>query len=193
MTKDEVRKALLKQRAQAHGSEDGHALHRGRDWVASKLSQGQILGAYRPIRSECDPNPLYHGLDIAMAFPRVMAPDTPLTFFQTSGEQDFEPGSFGVLEPKTDLPKVIPDMILVPLVGFDSAGFRLGYGGGFYDRTLAKYRALKSVLAVGVAYEGQLSAQPLNFEVTDLALDALVTPKQLYEFSGGAAKVSPWS
>ena len=76
--------------------------------------------------------------------------------------------------PEETAPEVLPDVLLVPLLAFDSRGYRLGYGGGFYDRTLEKLRALKKVTAVGVAYQAQMTDEvPLGEH--DAPLDYVMT------------------
>ena len=62
---------------------------------------------------------------------------------------------WGIAEPKADKPALEPDIVLVPLLAFDAAGRRLGYGGGYYDRTLRGLRARKPIVAVGLAYDAQ--------------------------------------
>ena len=200
MDKTSLRKALMAQRRTAQQQERRNALthHEAMTaWLRAQLPQPAVLGSYKPIRSESDPGPLLAQLaqqeGLRLAFPRVLGQGLPLTFLHTTTASDFEAGAFGVLEPKLTRPEAVPDVLLVPLVGFDQAGYRLGYGGGFYDRTLAKLRALKPILACGFAYDGQLSAQRLDFEPTDLALDAVMTPTRLYDFRGQAPEVRPWS
>ena len=198
MTKHEVRKALLAARKQAHAHAAPSEEHLApmADWLTAHIgvavpADGHV-GSYQPLGTERDPRPLTDRLHLPLAFPKVLGPAQPLAFFAASAPQDFAPGAFGVLEPVPSLPQVVPAAILVPLVGFDRAGYRLGYGGGFYDRTLAKFRALGHVFAVGFAYDEQLSAAALNFEPTDLGLDAVMTPTQVYEF-GVPPRVTPWS
>jgi 5-formyltetrahydrofolate cyclo-ligase len=85
------------------------------------------------------------------------------------------PGIWNIPVPPETSPEVLPDVLLVPMLAFDRRGYRLGYGGGFYDRTLVKLRALKPVLAVGVAYAAQEVAevlrapydQPLDYVMTE--------------------------
>ena len=87
------------------------------------------------------------------------------------------PGPLGYQIPPEEAPEVQPDVLLVPLLAFDRRGFRLGYGGGFYDRTLEKLRALKKVTAIGVAYAGQeIDAVP--YEEFDQRLDWIMTEKE---------------
>jgi 5-formyltetrahydrofolate cyclo-ligase len=84
-------------------------------------------------------------------------------------------GVWGIPEPKADKPVLEPNVLLVPLLAFDARGGRLGYGGGFYDRTLAGLRAKKPIVAIGLAYdEQQVDAVPhLDY---DQRLDWVLTP-----------------
>ena len=87
------------------------------------------------------------------------------------------PGAFGIHEPLDIWPRAMPDLLLVPLLAFDAAGHRLGYGGGFYDRTLA----LLKVPAIGIAYAGQEVAS-LPHEAHDRTLDMVLTEQGLRRF-----------
>jgi 5-formyltetrahydrofolate cyclo-ligase len=78
--------------------------------------------------------------------------------------------------PLLSAPEVEPDVLLVPLLAFDKAGYRLGYGGGFYDATLAKLRAKKPIIAIGVAYADQEVAD-VPHEAHDMKLDYVMTEK----------------
>jgi 5-formyltetrahydrofolate cyclo-ligase len=84
-------------------------------------------------------------------------------------------GVWGIAEPKADKPQVEPDVVLVPLLAFDRRGWRLGYGGGFYDRTLAGLRRRKPIVAVGLAYDGQEVDAVPRLEY-DQRLDWVLTP-----------------
>ncbi|MEL7215273.1 MAG: 5-formyltetrahydrofolate cyclo-ligase, partial [Pseudomonadota bacterium] len=77
------------------------------------------------------------------------------------------------------------DLLIVPLVAFDADANRMGYGGGFYDRTLERLRAQRVVRALGFAYAGQMSPEPLPLEPTDQPLDGVITETGLV---GGAAR-----
>jgi 5-formyltetrahydrofolate cyclo-ligase len=82
-------------------------------------------------------------------------------------------GPFGILVPENG-EEIVPDVLIVPLAAFDDRGVRLGYGGGFYDRTLAELKARAEVHAVGFAYSAQHEVS-LPYEATDVPLDAVVT------------------
>ncbi len=87
-----------------------------------------------------------------------------------------ETGVLKILVPLASAPEVEPDVLLVPLLAFDKAGYRLGYGGGFYDATLAMLRAKKTITAIGVAYSGQEVAD-VPHEAHDMKLDYVMTEK----------------
>jgi len=90
-------------------------------------------------------------------------------------------GAFGITEPRPDWPRAFPSVLLVPLLAFDARGYRLGYGGGYYDRTLALFRAEREIAAIGIAYAGQeVSAVP--YEPSDEKLDMVVTETGLRRF-----------
>jgi len=141
------------------------------------LPNGAIVGGYAALPGEADPRLLLKRLEekgYAIALPRVVAKDAPLSFHLWHDGQPLAPGAFGVPEPSPDWPAVAPRVLLVPLLAFDRRGHRLGYGGGYYDRTLAALRAKAALLAIGIAYAGQevaaLPAQP-----HDQRLDGILT------------------
>jgi 5-formyltetrahydrofolate cyclo-ligase len=90
---------------------------------------------------------------------------------------------WGISEPLPDKPVLEPDVVLVPLLAFDTQGFRLGYGGGFYDRTLARLRAIKPVVAVGIAYD-ELKVDAVPHRSYDERLDWVLTPSGPQRCSG---------
>ena len=108
-----------------------------------------------------------------------MGKDQPLDFHHVPDGEVLAPGSFGIPEPLESWPRAVPDVLLVPLLAFDSSGHRLGYGGGFYDRTLA----LLKVPAIGIAYAGQQVAS-LPYAAHDRRLNAVLTERGLTEFRG---------
>ena len=109
----------------------------------------------------------------ALALPIIGARQAPLTFRAWRPGDDLTTGSLGIRQP-TRGDEADPDILFVPLVAFDGNGRRLGYGGGFYDRTLAALRSRKPVLAVGLAFSAQcMPALPV--EAHDMPLDAVLT------------------
>jgi 5-formyltetrahydrofolate cyclo-ligase len=139
-----------------------------------------LVGAYWPIRGEFDPLPyLRRAIDAgaAGALPAVVAMRAPLEFRPWTPQTRMSPGRWDTLHPQ-DGPAVTPLALLIPLVGFDAAGHRLGYGGGFYDRTLATL--MPRPLAIGVGFElGRLpSFAP---EAHDQRMDMMVTEAGVIE------------
>lgn len=147
-------------------------------------SQPFQLTAYLPIRRELDPLPLAERLSaFPLALPRTPEQPGPLDFRLWSPGDPLDNGLFNTREPPVSAPEVIAAclVVLLPLVGFDADCFRLGYGGGFYDRTLSLFRAQgKTVIALGLAYDSQLVEGRLPVEPTDEQLQAVITPNRLY-------------
>jgi 5-formyltetrahydrofolate cyclo-ligase len=144
--------------------------------AVAPLRAVRTVAGYLPIRSEIDPLPAMRaliGLGFTVAVPEVVAPGTPLAFRAWTPGVATAAGSFGVAVPVgTD--RVVPDLLLVPLLAFDRRGHRLGYGGGFYDRTIAALRAGQPLTAIGLAYAAQEVPRVPDGE-TDSLLDAIVT------------------
>ena len=154
----------------------------------SKAANSKVMVAgYWPIRSELDPRPLMSALinaddRMATCLPATPKPETPLRFHQWRMGDTMIDGLYGTSEPASDAPVVIPHLILAPLLAYDQSCYRLGYGGGFYDRTLADIRQNTShmVKAVGIAYAGQHVISVPRGEY-DAALDAILTEQGLIE------------
>ena len=129
------------------------------------------------VRGEIDTLPLARRLaeqGVALCLPVIVKKAAPLVF------RDWRPGDplvdrpFGLKEPPADAAEVTPDFVFVPLAAFDAAGGRLGYGGGFYDRTLEQLRAKQRVVAVGLAFAAQeVEAVPTLDH--DAPLDGMLT------------------
>ncbi len=138
---------------------------------------GRVIAGYLPIRTEIDPVPAMTALAEAgpVVVPEVQGPGQPLRFRRWTPGCALVAGRFGALVP-ADGEILRPDALIVPLVAFDGLFHRLGYGGGFYDRTLAELRAGQSCFALGFAYAGQ-EAAALPVEPSDARLDGIVTEK----------------
>ncbi len=170
--KAEARKRAFAARKRAHGQVDqGPALDHLRAALAGV--RGRSLAGYMPIRTEIDPRPVMAAWEGPVAVPVIEAEGQPLRFSRWSQEMPMVEGAFGAAIPAT-FDAVTPEVLIVPLVAFTETGERLGYGGGFYDRTLQGLRARGSVLAVGFAFEAQCLAD-LPQDPNDQPLDAIAT------------------
>jgi 5-formyltetrahydrofolate cyclo-ligase len=141
------------------------------------LAKSAIVAGYHPVRDEADPRGLMSALAAqghALALPVIVAARAALIFRSWTEGEPLTSNAYGIAEPLPAAPEIVPDAVLVPLLAFDSDGHRLGYGGGYYDRTLDALRKTKRVLAIGVAYAGQEVAH-LPRETHDRALNAIVT------------------
>ena len=137
--------------------------------------RGVPLSGYMPIRTEI--NPLSAMAEAAaygpVGVPVIMEANQPLKFSRWEPDSQMKDGPFGAQIPQVD-DFFEPEIVIVPLVAFDKQGGRLGYGGGFYDRTLEKLRAKRATLVIGFAFAGQ-EADQLPLEPTDQPLDMIVT------------------
>jgi 5-formyltetrahydrofolate cyclo-ligase len=141
------------------------------------LARGAAVSAYWPKGDELDPRPAMSALVARghpIGLPVVAAQAAPLVFRRWAPGDRLEPAGFGLYEPAGDRPELTPELLLVPLLAFDRSGTRLGYGGGFYDRTLAGLQSGGRALAVGIAYAGQ-ELPELPRGSRDRALDWIVT------------------
>jgi 5-formyltetrahydrofolate cyclo-ligase len=144
-----------------------------------------VVSGFWPIKEEIDIRPLMIELfntGCQMVLPVVQERRKPLLFRAWRPGDPLEAGVFGTLQPSARREAVEPDALLVPLLACDEAGWRLGYGGGFYDRTLRGLRARRKVTAVGVGFDAQLvpdvphgpDDQPLDWLLTDRRACAFV-------------------
>jgi 5-formyltetrahydrofolate cyclo-ligase len=148
---------------------------------ALPILKGSVVGGYHALPDEADPALLLERLvelGCHIAYPRVAGKGLPLNFHRVPDGEVLAPGAFGIHEPLDTWPHAMPGMLLVPLLAFDAAGHRLGYGGGFYDRTLA----LLNVPAIGIAYAGQ-EVSSIPHSVHDRTLDMVLTEQGIRRFS----------
>ena len=141
----------------------------------------RVVAGTFPMRSELDPRPLMRRLEAlgaTLALPRTPRRGQPLTFHRWDAGTQLVTSRFGVTEPAPETPIVIPDLVLVPLLAFDRTGARLGYGGGYYDVTLAALRSSGPVFALGLAYSAQ-EVERVPTEPHDVRLDAVLTEREL--------------
>jgi 5-formyltetrahydrofolate cyclo-ligase len=180
-------RALAKQRRAEAAALAGHA---AAEVVAERVAgllagfslagfpRATIVAGYWPIGTELDVRHTLSHLDLigfGCALPVVVAKGEPLAFRTWTPQTPMERSGLGILAPAATVPEVDPDVLLVPLLAFDRAGYRLGYGAGFYDRTLERLRRSKRVTAIGIGFAGQEVGsvprdrydQPLDWLVTE--------------------------
>jgi 5-formyltetrahydrofolate cyclo-ligase len=178
---DEKRALRRRARAARAAAADGAAATVLRDRFVAEVAPAPaaVVSGYWPLGDELDPRPLMAALagrGHRLALPAIVAAGQPLIFRAWREGEPLIPAGFGTREPGPEAGVLRPDLLLVPLLAFDAQGFRLGYGGGFYDRSLAILRAAGDILAVGLAYAAQqVAAVPR--EPTDQPLDLVVTER----------------
>ncbi len=146
--------------------------------------RGVPLSGFMPIRTEIDPVPAMveacaHG---PVGVPVIIRAGQPLKFSRWTPDTEMKAGAFGAMIPQVE-DFFEPEILIVPLLAFNRSGGRLGYGGGFYDRTLELLRAKRATLAIGFAFAGQ-EVEDLPLEATDQPLDMIVTEVGVIEVAG---------
>ena len=174
-----ARSEAFARRAEAFAAGQGQAAEILADYLAGQ--GGKVLSGYMPMRTEIDPLPAMAAHQGAVGVPVIIGKGQALRFREWSPGARMIEGAFKALIPEDGL-WVEPEVLIVPLLAFDARGYRLGYGGGFYDRTLEGLRARGPVLAVGFAFAAQEVAE-VPTEPTDQRLDALVTEKGVTIFT----------
>ena len=146
-----------------------------------------MVAGYYPKGTEISPlSALKHIMILpnkSVALPVVTGNNQPLLFREYNQGTVLQSGAFGILEPDETARILIPDIVIVPFLAFDEEGFRLGYGGGFYDRTLQALRQNNpDLLTIGVGYSKQKAAGVLPIDSYDQKLDFIVTNTAEYRF-----------
>jgi len=143
-----------------------------------------VVSCFWPIKDEIDIRPLMIKLNdcgCQLALPVVQGRGKPLLFRAWRPGDPLEQGVFGTLQPSPQFETLDPDALIVPMLACDEEGWRLGYGGGFYDLTLVGLRDRKAVTAVGVGFNGQL-VDKVPHGPDDQRLDWLLTDKRACAF-----------
>jgi 5-formyltetrahydrofolate cyclo-ligase len=180
-------KAELRRKAETHRNTlatPGHAAALAAHVDALEIAPGAVVAGYAAFRAEADPKALIlalAGRGHPLALPAMTGKAQPLRFHRWCETDALVVHPYGVAEPQADAPVVVPKVLLVPLLAFDGHGTRLGYGGGYYDRTLAALRAAGAVRAIGIAYAGQ-ELPEVPHGPHDQRLDAVLTENGLIRF-----------
>jgi 5,10-methenyltetrahydrofolate synthetase len=175
-------RARLRTERQALSVEDraaaGAALARHLRGVLSTRfegAQGRVVSAYWPIKGEPDLRPLMaelHRAGVTVCLPIVEQKAAPLVFRRWTPETRMVRGDWNIPVPPPDAEVLIPDIVVAPLVGWDGAGFRLGYGGGYFDRTLAALAPRPFTIGIGFQSSRLSSIYP---QPHDIPLDIIQT------------------
>jgi 5-formyltetrahydrofolate cyclo-ligase len=148
------------------------------------IAPGCVVAGYSPIRSEIDPMPLLERLAAGgarLALPVIVGSERALAFRSFSPGDVLERGPLGTMQPAMSSAELVPDIVLVPLAAFDQAGHRIGYGAGYYDRTIKMLRGLNRAIAIGIAFAVQeIAAVPTLPH--DAALDFVLTETNTFDF-----------
>jgi 5-formyltetrahydrofolate cyclo-ligase len=150
------------------------------------IRPGTVVSGFMPLKSEINPLPLMRALaaqGARLALPVIEQRRKPLIMRAFAFGDALNPGQWGIREPTPQAPEVVPDIMLVPLLAFDRSGKRIGYGAGYYDRTIAKFRAVKPVPAIGIAYAAQEIADVPVTE-RDVRLDLVLTEREVIDLRG---------
>lgn len=179
--KGALRKAVLEARAlidPAARHEAGQAIAAFGGEIVARAKPGRV-SLFVSVKGEIDTGPLAERLaqaGVPLCLPVIVRKGEPLIF------RDWRPGDplddrpFGLKEPPAAAQEVVPDLLFVPLAAFDGVGGRLGYGGGFYDRTLLKLRASGPAPAIGLAFAAQ-EVDQVPALPHDVTLDGVLTEK----------------
>jgi 5-formyltetrahydrofolate cyclo-ligase len=186
-TKSALRATLLATReaqgARADQDARGEALARRLMEAVARHPKASCIGFYWPVAGELDARDVltvWLALDASRkaALPVVIAPRAPLVFHAWQPNVAMKKGRYGIAVPAEEY-VVVPDLLVIPCVGFDADRYRLGYGGGYYDRTLADWPGGLAPATIGVAFESA-KCDALPRGEFDLPLGAIVTESAVY-------------
>jgi 5-formyltetrahydrofolate cyclo-ligase len=188
-TRVEDLKAVLRQEASAlRDALPADARKAAAETIAARkfplaITPRAIVSGFMPLKSEINPLPLLQKFAEAaarLALPAIAGRGKPLIMRAWEFGAPLDRGQWGIREPKPDAPEVEPDILLVPLLAFDRAGYRLGYGAGYYDMTVHRLRALKPVTAIGIAFAAQ-EVPKIPTTPRDERLDLVLTEREVID------------
>ena len=142
-----------------------------------------VIGSYLPFRNEFSTNLLNDELSklgFKLSLPCINENNSSMIFRSYNSNDDLISNTYGIMEPSEDSDEVMPSIIIVPLVAFSLSGYRLGYGGGYYDRYIAKNLDNKDFITIGLGFSFQ-QYDELPYETHDQKLDWILTEKYLYK------------
>ena len=181
-----LRRLVLSRRKALHDEKGTAAAAAVADHVLAQLHPtGKQIAGYWPIACELDPRPALEAVINAggtAALPVVAGQGQVLIFRQWNRGDPLDPGPFGTAHPTPRAPTIAPDILLLPLIAYDATGHRLGYGAGYYDRTVQALRNQRDIIVIGLAYDEQeIDAVPVGSH--DQRLDAIITDRRALWFN----------
>ena len=174
--KETARKVAYGVRKMVHGQGLDEAANRNLLGHVALFPKAEIVSAYMPIRTEVSPiaaMTILHGQGKRVCVPVIEGPAKPLLFQEWTPDCQMVDGPFGAAVPAGG-PFLQPDLLVTPLLAFDRKCYRLGYGGGFYDRSFEQLGKVKPVIGIGFAYSAQ-EIRKVPRDQHDHRLDAIVT------------------
>jgi 5-formyltetrahydrofolate cyclo-ligase len=180
--KNGIRIQVLAQRQRVSAEDALQASQKVADFLIEIIPAGAVVAGYCAVRGELDLCMSMNRLStagIGLCLPVIEAADKPLFFRHWAPDEPLEKGLYGIDTPLANAPIVKPDVLLVPLVAFDQLGNRLGYGAGYYDRTIKGLRQnAKKLHVIGIGYSLQ-KMEPIQAESHDQKMDMMVTEKRV--------------
>lgn len=192
--KSAMRERAKERRARLTAAERAAAARRlaahGIDFLRMPLQA--VVSGYMSLPDEISTGPIMGWLDAEgypLAMPAMQGREKPLLFRAWAPGDDMEPKTWGIAEPLDDKPVLVPDVLFVPLLAFDAQGWRLGYGGGYFDRTLRALRSKRSIVAIGIGLD-ELEVDAVPHLDYDEPLDWILTPSgpRRLGIEGGTAR-----
>ncbi len=184
-----LRRLVMTRRRALHAEKGEAAAALVAQRVAEQIqAAGKSISGYWPIGDELDARPTLEAISAAggdAALPVVAGQGQVLIFRSWQIGEALDPGPFGTKHPSPRASVVTPDILLLPLIAFDQTGNRLGYGAGYYDRTIVALRAERKLIVIGLAYDEQ-EIEAVPAETHDQRLDAVVTDARALWFNSAA-------
>ena len=179
MNKHEIRKKILKIRKRKNFKNSNFSFKYILKILKKKKIQGKVVGGYYPYNYEVDVMKILNNFEkkkYLISLPKIKK-NYKMNFFNWSFKEPLMINKYGIPEPTSN--KIIyPSIFLVPLVAYDEKLYRIGYGGGYYDRYLKKIRKRKKFITIGLAYSFQ-KVKKIPIKEHDMKLDFVITEKNI--------------
>ena len=180
--KEALRKFLINRRSELGPSIDFQSNILNNIKPIIEEIKNEYIGTYTSFRDELDTKKLNQYLlerELNLALPAIDFQTKEINFFMYQKNTELIENKFSILEPKNKDKVIFPKIILIPLLGYSKSGFRLGYGGGYYDKYLSK-NSIDEVKKIGIAFSFQ-EVEEIPVEDHDERLDWILTEKHLYK------------